>query len=68
MQNPLTYLGSLLEKPSSNLASVPPGLGEQLILTWLKRDLAEMMADAYHEDLLRLRDGDAQALDIIRNN
>jgi hypothetical protein len=61
MQNPLTSIGSLLGKSPTDLASVLPGLGEQLILTWLKRDLAEYTADAMHEDLLRLRGGDDQA-------
>src|SRR6266702_7113701 len=44
----------------TDLASVLPALKEQLILTWLKRDLAEMTADAVHEDLLRLRGSDDQ--------
>jgi hypothetical protein len=44
----------------TDLASVLPALKEQLILTWLKRDLAEMTADAFHEDLLRLRGSDDQ--------
>jgi len=45
----------------TDLASVLPALKEPLILTWLKRDLAEMTADAFHEDLLRLRGSDDQA-------
>jgi hypothetical protein len=44
----------------TDLAAVLPALKEQLILTWLKRDLAEMTADAFHEDLLRLRGHDDQ--------
>jgi hypothetical protein len=44
----------------SDLASVLPALDEQVKLTWLKRDLAEMTADAFHEDLLRLRGSDDQ--------
>ena len=44
----------------TDLASVLPALKEQLILTWLKRDLAEYTADAMHEDLLRLRGSDDQ--------
>ena len=43
------------------LAPVLPALEGQVILTWLKRDLAEAMADSYHEDLLRLRGCDDQA-------
>jgi hypothetical protein len=42
-------------------ASIPPALEGQVILTWLKRDLAEAMAESYHEDLLRLRGCDDQA-------
>jgi hypothetical protein len=45
----------------TDLASVLPALKEPLILTWLKRDLADMTADAFHEDLLCLRGGDDQA-------
>jgi hypothetical protein len=44
----------------TDLAFVLPALKEQLILTWLKRDLAAMTADAFHEDLLRLRGSDDQ--------
>jgi heme oxygenase len=41
----------------SDLAKVLPALDERVKLTWLKRDIAELTADACHEDLLRLCGG-----------
>src|SRR5207237_6118394 len=50
MENPITYLGSLLGKPQQEQAP-----NERLRLTWLKRDFAILTLDAIQDQLLTHR-------------